>query len=57
MVASAAQVVSGWGFAITPETLTHIANEVGEQSIISRAGGAPTLAVGMATFSTARWAG
>ena len=48
VVASAAQVVSGWGFAITPETLTHIANEVGEQSIISRAGGAPTLAVGMA---------
>ena len=45
VVASAAQVVSGWGFAITPETLTHIANEVGEQSIISRAGGAP---VGMA---------
>ena len=48
VVASAAQVVSGWGFAITPETLTHIANEVGEQSIISRAGGAPTLAVVMA---------
>lgn len=47
VVASAAQVVSGWGFAITPETLTHIANEVGEQSIISRAGG-PMLAVGMA---------
>ena len=48
VVASAAQVVSGWGFAITPDTLTSIANEVGEQSIISRAGGAPTLAVGMA---------
>jgi len=48
VVASAAQVVSGWGFAITPDTLAQIANEVGEQSIISRAGGAPTLAVGMA---------
>ena len=48
VVASAAQVVSGWGFAITPDTLTSIASEVGEQSIISRAGGAPTLAVGMA---------
>ncbi|EPL6850691.1 pyruvate/proton symporter CstA [Enterobacter roggenkampii] len=48
VVASAAQVVSGWGFAITPETLTSIASEVGEQSVISRAGGAPTLAVGMA---------
>ncbi|ETS98477.1 pyruvate/proton symporter CstA [Providencia sp. PROV188] len=48
VVASAAQVVSGWGFQITPEQLTQIANEVGETSIISRAGGAPTLAVGMA---------
>ncbi|HGW7787403.1 TPA: pyruvate/proton symporter CstA, partial [Escherichia coli] len=48
VVASAAQVVSSWGFAITPDTLNQIASEVGEQSIISRAGGAPTLAVGMA---------
>ncbi|MCR4081510.1 pyruvate/proton symporter CstA [Providencia stuartii] len=48
VVASAAQVVSSWGFQITPEQLTNIANEVGENSIISRAGGAPTLAVGMA---------
>ena len=48
VVASAAQVVSGWGFQITPDVLTRIADEVGEQSIISRAGGAPTLAVGMA---------
>lgn len=48
VVASAAQVVSSWGFAITPDTLHQIANEVGEQSIISRSGGAPTLAVGMA---------
>lgn len=48
VVASAASVVSSWGFLVTPETLQTIANEVGEQSIISRAGGAPTLAVGMA---------
>ncbi len=47
-VASAAQVVSGWGFTVTPDVLHRIAEEVGEQSIISRAGGAPTLAVGMA---------
>ncbi|MCS5946114.1 hypothetical protein LNP25_16230 [Klebsiella variicola subsp. variicola] len=39
VVASAAQVVSGWGFSITPDTLHQIASEVGEQSIISRAGG------------------
>ena len=48
VVASAASVVSSWGFQITPDILTNIAKEVGEQSIISRAGGAPTLAVGMA---------
>ncbi|HEF8772870.1 TPA: carbon starvation protein CstA [Providencia stuartii] len=48
VVSSAAQVVSSWGFHITPDQLTNIANEVGEKSIISRAGGAPTLAVGMA---------
>ncbi|MEY0963084.1 pyruvate/proton symporter CstA [Providencia alcalifaciens] len=48
VVASAAQVVSSWGFQITPEQLNTIAHEVGESSIISRSGGAPTLAVGMA---------
>ena len=44
----AAQVISGWGFAITPDMLTETAKDVGESSILSRAGGAPTLAVGMA---------
>ena len=43
-----AQVISGWGFAITPDVLVQTAKEVGENTIISRAGGAPTLAVGMA---------
>ncbi|MDA8231887.1 MAG: carbon starvation protein A [Magnetospirillum sp.] len=47
-VEQAAQAISGWGFAVTPETLTAIAHDVGETSILSRAGGAPTLAVGMA---------
>ncbi|NBV15432.1 carbon starvation CstA family protein [Janthinobacterium sp.] len=45
---SAAQAISQWGFYITPEMLTQTAKDVGEHSIISRAGGAPTLAVGMA---------
>jgi carbon starvation protein len=44
----AAQVISSWGFVITPEMLTQTAADVGEGSILSRAGGAPTLAVGMA---------
>jgi carbon starvation protein len=45
---SAAQAISQWGFYVTPEMLTQTAKDVGEHSIISRAGGAPTLAVGMA---------
>jgi len=46
--ADAAQVISGWGFTITPEMITQTAKDIGETSILSRAGGAPTLAVGMA---------
>jgi carbon starvation protein len=45
---SAAQAISHWGFYVTPDMLTQTALDVGENSIISRAGGAPTLAVGMA---------
>lgn len=45
---AASATVSNWGFVVTPEALTQIAADVGEKSIISRAGGAPTLAVGMA---------
>jgi len=44
----AAQVISSWGFVVTPDLLTQVAADVGEKSILSRAGGAPTLAVGMA---------
>ncbi len=44
----AAQVISSWGFTVTPDVLTGIARDVGESTILSRAGGAPTLAVGMA---------
>ena len=45
---SAAAAISQWGFYVTPEMLVQTAKDVGEHSIISRAGGAPTLAVGMA---------
>lgn len=47
-VESAALAINSWGFVVTPETLTMIAQDVGEKSILSRAGGAPTFAVGMA---------
>ncbi|MBP7627644.1 MAG: carbon starvation protein A [Zoogloea sp.] len=45
---SAALAISQWGFIVTPEMLLQTAQDVGEKTIISRAGGAPTLAVGMA---------
>jgi carbon starvation protein CstA len=46
----AAQVISSWGFTVTPDILTQMAKDVGEMTILSRSGGAPTLAVGMATI-------
>ena len=45
--AHAAQVISSWGFVVTPDTLTQMAQDVGEKTLLSRTGGAPTLAVGM----------
>jgi len=48
--AHAADVVTQWGFTVTPDILTQAARDVGETSILSRTGGAPTLAVGMATI-------
>ena len=46
----AAQVISAWGFAVTPDMLTQMAHDVGETTLMSRTGGAPTLAVGMAAI-------
>ncbi len=46
--ASAAAAVTAMGFPITADTIASTARDVGETTIISRAGGAPTLAVGMA---------
>jgi carbon starvation protein len=44
----AAEVISGWGFPISADTLTATAHEIGETTLLSRSGGAPTFAVGMA---------
>lgn len=43
-----AHTVGQWGFVLTPDMLTATAHAVGESTIVARAGGAPTLAVGMA---------
>jgi carbon starvation protein len=47
-VESAAAAVQSWGFAITPAELSALASRIGETSILSRTGGAPSLAIGMA---------
>ncbi|HKT58701.1 MAG TPA: carbon starvation CstA family protein [Gemmatimonadales bacterium] len=47
-VQSAAEVIRGWGFTVTPDQITALAAEVGEKSLLGRVGGAPSLAVGMA---------
>ena len=47
-VQSVASAVSSWGFMITPEQLEATARDIGEHSVLARAGGAPTLAVGIA---------
>lgn len=47
-VVAVAQTVSSWGFAISPDQLQAVAKDIGENTILARAGGAPTLAVGIA---------
>ncbi|RLM27799.1 carbon starvation protein A [Brenneria alni] len=44
----AAAAVSSWGFVISPEQILQTAKDIGEPSVLNRAGGAPTLAVGIA---------
>jgi carbon starvation protein CstA len=53
----AAEVISSWGWVITPETITQTASDVGERTILNRAGGAPTLAVGMAEIMARAFGG
>jgi carbon starvation protein len=47
-VNDAAAVISGWGFPLDPVHLEQLTREIGEHSLLSRTGGAPSLAVGMA---------
>src|SRR3982074_2282359 len=46
--ASAAAAVQQWGFALDPAQMQLLAQQVGEKSLLSRTGGAPSLAVRMA---------
>src|SRR5438552_6841027 len=46
--ASAAEAVRHWGFTLDPAQMQLLAQDVGEKTLLSRTGGAPSLAVGMA---------
>jgi len=46
--ATAAEAIRQWGFVVTPAEIELLAQQVGETSLLSRTGGAPSLAVGMA---------
>ncbi|MCR8641060.1 carbon starvation protein A [Paenibacillus sp. N1-5-1-14] len=56
-VSAVAAKISSWGFSLTADQITHTAAEIGEKSILSRTGGAPTLAVGMAEIFSSFLAG
>ncbi|MDX4071779.1 carbon starvation CstA family protein [Aliarcobacter skirrowii] len=43
-----AQTISSWGFSVTPEEIISLTKNIGEETILSRTGGAPTFAIGVA---------
>src|SRR5215217_4598203 len=47
---SAAEVIAQWGFVLGPDQMDQLARQMGETTLLSRTGGAPSLAVGMAAI-------
>ena len=45
---SASEAIAQWGFVLRPEQMSELASQMGEATLLSRTGGAPSLAVGMA---------
>ncbi|MEN9501577.1 MAG: hypothetical protein RI964_862 [Pseudomonadota bacterium] len=48
--ADAVAKISSWGFPVTVEQMETLAREMGEKTLFARTGGAPSLAVGMASI-------
>lgn len=48
--ADAVAMISSWGFPVTVEQMNKLASDMGEASLFARTGGAPSLAVGMASI-------
>jgi carbon starvation protein len=48
--AAVAQAVSAWGFPVGADQINALAAAIGEKSVLARTGGAPTLAIGMASI-------
>ena len=48
--AEAVQTINAWGFPVTVEQMNDLAREMGETTLFARTGGAPSLAVGMASL-------
>jgi len=48
--ADAVAKISSWGYAVTVEQMNQLASDMGEATLFSRTGGAPSLAVGMASI-------
>ncbi len=42
--------INSWGFAVTVEQMNQLAKDMGESTLFARTGGAPSLAVGMASI-------
>jgi carbon starvation protein len=42
--------ISEWGFPVSAPEMAHLADEIGERTLFARTGGAPSLAVGMASI-------
>ncbi|GAA2276326.1 carbon starvation CstA family protein [Glycomyces scopariae] len=56
-VESASTAVTNLGFTISPQDLQAAADAVGEESLVARTGGAPTLAVGMSEILSSVFGG